>query len=159
MTSSGLFGFTVMLPAEAQRIWWPQTVCRPITDHGISLRRPPAGRLPGRAPKRLAAVGRPDDEDLRIEVLGRLSQAASFWEFRKWMYRSPFGRCLRDRELILVARVDPTGPVLWNVQLGWLTAIERGFVHVRPPSSDQLRRCPTMAYDPCNPFTNSVVVT
>ena len=36
VTSSGLVGLTEMLPSDAQRIWWPQIVCRPMTENGMS---------------------------------------------------------------------------------------------------------------------------
>ena len=40
-----------------------------------------------------------------------------------------------------------------------LAAIELGVVHVRPPSSDQLRKMSDETNEPCSPFWNSVVVT
>src|SRR5918994_7112292 len=83
VTSCGLFGLTEMLPAEVQRIWWPQTVCRAITENGMSLRPSSSWAAFLGSPK-----VRPPFVDLTTMICesnsNGTSQAASSWLFRKW---------------------------------------------------------------------------
>ncbi len=83
VTSSGSVGLTEMLPYGAQRIWWPQIVCRPMTEYGMSLQAVLELDRRDRGAEGDAAVGRLHDHQLESNrSFG--SQAASFWKFAKW---------------------------------------------------------------------------
>src|SRR5687768_15401513 len=147
-----------MFPADAQRIWWPQIVWRPITDQGMSL-SPSSSCAACPAGRKVAPPSVERTTMIWESKSNSASHAASFWKFWKWTYRSPFAAVSGIENWFSSHAVDPSGPVVWNVQLGCVTAIDRGSVHVRPPSSDQLMKMSDETYEPCSPFWNSVVVT
>ena len=110
-----------------------------------------------------AEISRDNSEDLFVTVFAGLTMVSNlkFYSFKAINLRKsvPFVATSGIENWFSSHALDSSGPVVWKVQLGCVTAIERGLVHVRPPSSDQLMKMSDETNEPCSPFWNSVVVT
>src|SRR6266508_4409472 len=128
-TSSGSLGFTEMLPAEAHRIWWPHTVCRPITDHGMSD-RPSSNCTAGTGSLQVTP---PSVDFTTISWLSKsktTSHAASFCPLMNWTYTDP-SEATSGMENWSLAQAVP-GPVDSNVHDGCYPEMRLGVDHVWP---------------------------
>jgi hypothetical protein len=143
------------LPAAFQRIWWPQIVCREITENGMSL-SPSSSCTAGTG---LPNVWPPFVDFVTMIWLSKsngTSHAAWFCPLKKCTYRSPLGATSGMENWS--SSHSFAAPVVWNVQRGCEPEISFGRVHVSPPSSDQLSQIGDSAYAPCSVFRNREVV-
>ena len=94
-----------MLPADVHRIWWPQTVWRPITEYGMSLRPSSSCATVHRGAEGRPAVRRAFTTMIWLSKSNVDLPGGLVLPVQEVDVQRAVGRDLRDRELILVAVV------------------------------------------------------